>query len=132
MTPEERKQLEDRAAKGDSLAGLLLTAPQAVQTEEYPPLPEPGHRGPTGTGTYFDAFTASQMHAYQDADRASRPAAANVEGGAVRILTEEELQSIRGYYDEQWFPPSPAAIQRKFCAVNAGRTIPASGEIGDV
>lgn len=28
------------------------------------PLPEPAHRGPTGTGSYFNSFTADQMHAY--------------------------------------------------------------------
>jgi hypothetical protein len=28
------------------------------------PLPEAAHRGPTGTGAYFDAYTAAQMRAY--------------------------------------------------------------------
>lgn len=34
MTPEERRHLEERAAKGDNLAGLLLTAPQGAQAGE--------------------------------------------------------------------------------------------------
>jgi hypothetical protein len=28
-----------------------------------PPLPEPGMRGPSGTGTYFDGYTADQLRA---------------------------------------------------------------------
>lgn len=43
---------------------------------EYPALPEPRHRGPEVTGSYFDAFTADQMRAYVDADRAMRAQAA--------------------------------------------------------
>lgn len=28
-----------------------------------PVMPEPAHRGPTGTGSYFDAYTAEQVAA---------------------------------------------------------------------
>lgn len=28
------------------------------------PLPDPAHRGPDGTGSYFDAYTADQMRTY--------------------------------------------------------------------
>ena len=31
---------------------------------QLPPLPAAAHRGPNGTGDYFDSFTAAQMHAY--------------------------------------------------------------------
>ncbi len=37
---------------------------------------------------------------------------------AVRMLTDEELKSIRPYYDESYYPPQPEAIQRKFIEVN--------------
>lgn len=45
-----------------------------------PPLPKPGHRGPTGTGAYFSSYTADQLRAYAaqavaDALRAAQPAA---------------------------------------------------------
>lgn len=39
-----------------------------------PELPEPAHRGPTGTGAYFDSYTADQMRA-RDAMWAERLAA---------------------------------------------------------
>ena len=29
-----------------------------------PPLPNPAHRGPCGTGDYFSSYTAAQMHSY--------------------------------------------------------------------
>ncbi len=31
---------------------------------QLPPLPPAAHRGPNGTGAYFDSYTADQMHAY--------------------------------------------------------------------
>lgn len=31
---------------------------------QLPPLPAADHRGPNGTGAYFDSFTAAQMHTY--------------------------------------------------------------------
>lgn len=45
---------------------------EPVQAGELPPLPEPAHRGPTGTGAYFNSFTADQMHAYARAALAAR------------------------------------------------------------
>ena len=33
----------------------------------YAALPEPHHRGPAGTGNYFNSFTADQMRAFADA-----------------------------------------------------------------
>ena len=29
-------------------------------------LPEPAHRGPDGTGSYFDSYTAAQMREYRN------------------------------------------------------------------
>lgn len=46
-----------------------MTKPPAM-----PELPEPAHRGPTGTGAYFDSYTADQMRA-RDAMWAERLAA---------------------------------------------------------
>ena len=43
-------------------------------TPAMPELPEPAHRGPTGTGTYFDSFTADQMRAYALATLQAQPA----------------------------------------------------------
>jgi hypothetical protein len=39
--------------------------------DQLPPLPETAHRGPTGTGDYFNAYTADQMHAYATAATAA-------------------------------------------------------------
>lgn len=33
-----------------------------TEASELPPLPSPLHRGPDGTGSYFDSYTADQMH----------------------------------------------------------------------
>ena len=50
------------------------------KTPAMPELPEPAHRGPTGTGTYFDSFTADQMRAYALAAlQSAQPAAVSDE-----------------------------------------------------
>ena len=72
MTPEERRHLEERAAKGDNLAGLLLTAPQAVQAGEYPPLPEWAKQD--DLGGLVPSEIRSAMRAYADATCALRAA----------------------------------------------------------
>ena len=42
-------------------------------------LPEPKHRGPDGTGSYFDSWTAEQMHAaYAAGQAAEREACAEL------------------------------------------------------
>jgi hypothetical protein len=52
---------------------------------------------------------------------------------AVRMLTREELNDVALSDQVGWEPGEYIeAVQRKFCAVNAGRAIPASGEIGSV
>ena len=69
-----------------------IAALAAPQQGEYLPLPAPNHRGPCGTGSYFDAYTAEQMRAYVDADRAARGAAqaapAPVAEAAIALLSE--------------------------------------------
>lgn len=35
-----------------------------MSADTLPPLPEPAHRGPTGTGDYFSSYSAAQMRAY--------------------------------------------------------------------
>ena len=50
---------------------------QDTRTESHdtlPALPEPAHRGPTGTGDYFSSYTADQMHAYARAHAAQQAA----------------------------------------------------------
>lgn len=37
-----------------------------MKASELPPLPTPKHRGPDGTGSYFDSFTADQLSAYAE------------------------------------------------------------------
>ena len=49
---------------------------------------------------------------------------------AVRMLTQEELEHCRLWYDGAL--NQQLGVLRKFCAVNAGRTIPADGVIGGV
>ena len=73
-------------AEVERLAAQAEPAPAPVG--EYPALPEPKHRGPSGTGSYFDAYSADQMRAYIDADRAQRPAR------EVRLLTPQEIVAV--------------------------------------
>ncbi len=47
---------------------------------------------------------------------------------AVRMLTQEELEHCRLWYDGAL--NQQLGVLRKFCEVNAGRTIPADGKIG--
>ena len=49
---------------------------------------------------------------------------------AVRMLTQEELEHCRLWYDGAL--NQQLGVLRKFCEVNAGRTIPADGKIGGV
>jgi hypothetical protein len=77
----------------------------------------------TGWWAECEAYSADQMHAYLDADRASSGAAQ-----AVRMLTQEELEHCRLWYDGAL--NQQLGVLRKFCEVNAGRTIPADGKIG--
>lgn len=132
----------------------------------------------TGWWAECEAYSADQMHAYLDADRASSCAAQaapfakdswqhavdnqlvafgrtsqeftnpheaiawlaimNMELGqsnvgaaqAVRVLTQEELEHCRLWYDGAL--NQQLGVLRKFCEVNAGRTIPADGKIGGV
>lgn len=64
-------------------------------TKAYPALPDAGHRGPIGTGTYFDAYTADQMRAYADATCALRhPLAAAADAG---VSDEQILKAWVGF-----------------------------------
>lgn len=63
-----------------------------------PELPKPAHRGPSGTGTYFDSFTADQMRAYALATLQAQPA--EVSDAAVwelwlRVCAESDNLSTR-------------------------------------
>jgi hypothetical protein len=61
--------------------------------EQLPPLPEPAHRGPTGTGDYFNAYTAGQMHAYATA----ATAALRAEMDALLAAYRKMRNSAAGY-----------------------------------
>jgi len=71
-----------------------------MTTNQLPPLPPAAHRGPNGTGAYFDSFTADQMHAYalaaiaQQAQEPSHVAAltaiASGDLGGLRYLESNE------------------------------------------
>ena len=146
-----------QAAAPAEIADALAPVVQAVQAGEYPPLPEgvkarfkcedcdgTGYTGEMIPGSEFqppepvgctscrftgwwaecEAYSADQMHAYLDADRASSGATTQ----AVRMLTQEELEHCRLWYDGAL--NQQLGVLRKFCAVNAGRTIPADGKIG--
>ena len=127
-------------------ARILRAAASVVQAGEYPPLPVP--TGQVVTLDMVDGrkarviraidphwmvgadgktlFTEEQMRAYVDADRASR-------APAVRMLTREELNDVALSDQVGWEPGEYIeAVQRKFCAVNAGRAIPPDGKIGGV
>ena len=117
----------------------------------------------TGWWAECEAYSADQMHAYLDADRASSGAAQAAprcvtcdgtgevhradgtwvgtcfcaEGKraattqAVRMLTDEEKVKAWNHDCNALLSYADAVI-RAFCAVNAGKRIPASGEIGGV
>lgn len=79
----------------------------------------------TGWWAECEAYSADQMHAYLDADRASSGAAQ-----AVRVLTREELNDVALSEKVGWGPGEYVeAVQRKFAEVN-GLRIPADGKIG--
>lgn len=105
---------------------------QAVPAGEYPPLPEPAYPAIyAGLGRFSQraGYTAAQLRAYVDADRASRGATP----ADVRMLTREELNDVAMSEQVGWGPGEYIeAIQRKFCAINAGKRIPADGVIGGV
>jgi len=61
-----------------------------------------------------------------------RLAAQAASAPAVRMLTEDELHMAWVSAGQSHTPARIAdAVQREFCAVNAGKRIPASGEIGE-
>ena len=73
---------DDRAAQ-KMIREILAASPtppaeqQATTTEAalggvYAELPDPGHRGPVGTGSYFDSFTRDQMRDFADRTHAAR------------------------------------------------------------
>lgn len=109
--PYDMPRLEAVAAQPPAQA-----EPAPAPVGEYPALPEPKHRGPSGTGSYFDAYSADQMHTYLDADRSQRPAR------EVRLLNGGEFEMLA----VECFGLSTSAYVkttlRKFCEVN-GLTI---------
>ena len=148
-----------QAAAPAEIADALAPVVQAVQAGEYPPLPEgvkarfkcedcdgTGYTGEMIPGSEFqppepvgctscrftgwwaecEAYSADQMHAYLDADRASSCAAQ-----AVRMLTDEEKVKAWNHDCNALLSYADAVI-RAFCAVNAGKRIPADGKIGGV
>ena len=70
------------------------------------------------------SMRTAAMRAYVDADRASSGAAQ-----AVRMLTDADC---REYLNGSWLTKDQDDAIAAFCAVNAGRTIPADGVIGGV
>ena len=72
MKKTTQLEAEIKAMREASAHTEIAPTPYCEAAGEYPPLPEPRHRGPAATGSYFDAFTADQMRAYVDADRAMR------------------------------------------------------------
>ncbi len=54
----------------------------------------------------------------------------NVSAQPVRMLTQEELEHCRLWHDGPL--NQQLGVLRKFCEVNAGRTIPADGKIGGI
>lgn len=79
MIPEEVKKTVD---------GLRATRPAAAERGEYPPLPEPEVHDAAG---YRRAYTADQMRAYVDADRAQRVP-----------LTDEQIELLIDNSDGRW------------------------------
>ena len=76
-----------------------------------PPLPEPGHRGPTGTGTYFDAFTADQLRDYARAAIAAHvPAVLAAVPAQPGIRTLSSAQIERHTLTASECPPDSAVM----------------------
>lgn len=116
LTEDEAIAAWNRRAEAVASQPPAQAEPAPAPVGEYPALPEPKHRGPSGTGSYFDAYSADQMRAYIDADRAQRPAR------EVRLLNGGEFEMLA----VECFGLSTSAYVkttlRKFCEVN-GLTI---------
>jgi len=77
------------------------------QFSELPPLPDPAHRGPDGTGSYFDSYTAAQVREAQraaiEADHATPAAQAESrlddDGWS---LVFEYREALRYYFSNQF------------------------------
>ena len=90
-----------------SPGAVAQSAPLAQQAREYPPLPARAFSIDAGSGGSVPGYSADQMRAYVDADRA----AAQVE--PVRMLLASDVETIKRALDE----------------LNRGRVIPADGEV---
>ena len=64
---------------------------QAPADAVYAELPDPAHRGPVGTGSYFDSFTADQMRDFADRTHALRMEQAAPKAAAGGVLDDTAL-----------------------------------------
>lgn len=95
MIDKHIKETERQIATDDAVLGIKRQAQPVQQSSDLPELPEPKHRGPCVTGSYFDSYTADQMRDY------ARKAIAAQTAGAVSISAIEKAwyatgQDIRG------------------------------------
>lgn len=73
-----------------------------TQPTALPELPEPAHRGPTGTGAYFDSFTADQMRAYALATLQAQQSTQGDTQAAVGVSYEEIERVARSHGTGGW------------------------------
>jgi len=94
--------------------------------ETLPALPEPQHRGPSGTGDYFNGYTADQMRAYARAAIAAAHAQAEYiigafERGADPADYWRDIAEFRSAHAQQPAPLTDA--YDAVCAQIVGRYI---------
>lgn len=71
----------------------VVRVPAAPATPDLGALPEPNIRGPVGTGTYFDGYTANQMRAERERTYRLGLAAGQATQVAPVGLTDAEIAS---------------------------------------
>lgn len=74
------------------------------QFDGLPPLPEPKHRGPDGTGSYFDSYTADQV---REAQRTA-------------VLAEREAIATQ-FENDGWLAMAGEAIPKSIAAAIRAR-----------
>lgn len=88
MNDDKITRLEgDKVAVSPEAMQEIAARQDKALSGDLPELPEPAHRGPSCTGSYFDAYTAAQMREYARAAVAASPQLPVAQMGGEWIVT---------------------------------------------